>query len=212
MRGVKGYFFRGEDVRGAASNLPRGRPGTAAADLAGSTLLMKAVTVLARGSLEAGSVKTYTPGLHKFQMFVKDTCAKLATPSGHTRPIRRSEIRELVSTKGVVEAFVAYAHEKGLRDTTFDVYIAGLKYFRDGCFWEAANPGFANGQAIVEGLSEGARGASRGQIRYWDFAPQEIGQPFEPKRRRAIRGRAVESDVLLCFLCGFENFGVFADS
>ena len=99
-------------ISGAASDLPRVRPGTTAADLAGSTLLMKAVTVLARGSLEAGIVKTYTPGLHKFQMFVKDTCAKLGCPvCPHETTI---EIRELVSTKGVMEALVAYAHEKGL--------------------------------------------------------------------------------------------------
>ena len=33
---------------------------------------MKEMTTLARGSLEAGSVKTYTPGLNKFRAFVKD--------------------------------------------------------------------------------------------------------------------------------------------
>ena len=65
---------------------------------------MKAMTTLARGSVEAGSIKTYKPGLNKFRAFVKDTCAELGRPPwphGTT-----SELRDLVSSKGVIEAFI----------------------------------------------------------------------------------------------------------
>ena len=69
--------------------------------------------------MEAGSVKTYTPGLNKFQAFVRETCAEFSCPVWAHRTT--SELRELVSTKGVVEAVVAYAHRNGLRDNTIDV-------------------------------------------------------------------------------------------
>ena len=119
---------------------------------------MKAVTVLARGSLEAGSVKTYTPGLHKFQSFVKDTCAKLGCPVWpHETFI---EIRELVSTKGVMEAFVAYAYEKGLRDTTIDVYMSGLKYFATDAFGNPQVPGSQTVKRLLKGCQK-AQGAAR---------------------------------------------------
>ena len=72
---------------------------------------MSSVTALARGSIEAGSVKTYTPGVHKFRTFVRDACAKLGVP---VWPHETScELRDLINEEGVMEAFVAYAHEDG---------------------------------------------------------------------------------------------------
>ncbi|MCG3771361.1 MAG: hypothetical protein JW384_02547 [Nitrosomonadaceae bacterium] len=41
---------------------------------------MNAITKLARGSVGAGSVKTYRPGLSKFTAFVNHTCAYLGRP------------------------------------------------------------------------------------------------------------------------------------
>ena len=65
---------------------------------------MKEMTALARGSLEAGSVKTYRPGLNKFKAFVKDACAELGRPPWPHETTR--ELRDLVSSKGVIEAFI----------------------------------------------------------------------------------------------------------
>ena len=159
MRGATGYFSRSEDVRRVTGDSPpRGQSRAAAADLAGSTVLMRSVTALARGSLEAGSVKTYTPGLHKFQAFVKDTCAKLGRPVWPHETT--SELRELVSTKGVVEAFVAYAHEKDLRDNTIDLYIAGLKYFATDAFGRPQIPDSLTVKRLLKGCQK-AQGAPR---------------------------------------------------
>ena len=119
---------------------------------------MKAVTVLARGSLEAGSVKTYTPGLHKFQSFVKDTCAQLGCPVWPHKST--SEIRELVSTKGVMEAFVTYAHKKGLRHKTIDVYMSGLKYFGTDAFGRPHVPDSLTVKRLLKGCQK-AQGAAR---------------------------------------------------
>ena len=111
VRGVAGYISRSDDVRETAGGLSRGQPVSAAASLASSAVLMRSVTALTRGSIEAGSVKTYTPGVHKFQAFVRDTCAKLGVPVWPHETT--SELRDLINQEGVMEAFVAYAHEVG---------------------------------------------------------------------------------------------------
>ena len=88
---------------------------------------MSGVTKLARGSVEAGTITTYRPGLNKFIAFVEDTCVELGVspwPCGTTE-----ELRNLVSQKGVVEAFIAYSHRNGLRASSIDVYISALKHF-----------------------------------------------------------------------------------
>ena len=72
-------------------------------------------------------MKTYRPGLNKFIAFVEDTCVELGVspwPCGTTE-----ELRNFVSQKGVVEAFIAYSHRNGLRASSIDVYISALKYF-----------------------------------------------------------------------------------
>ena len=88
---------------------------------------MNAITKLARGSVEAGSVKTYRPGLNKFTAFVNHTCAYLGRPPWPHESVE--ELRDLISSKGVVEAFIAYAHEDGLRSSSIDVYISALKFW-----------------------------------------------------------------------------------
>ena len=88
---------------------------------------MNAITKLARGSVEAGSVKTYRPGLSKFTAFVNHTCAYLGRPLWPHESVK--ELRDWISSKGVVEAFIAYAHEDGLRSSSIDVYISALKFW-----------------------------------------------------------------------------------
>ncbi len=105
---------------------------------------MSSVTSLARGSVEAGSVKTYTPALHKFQALVRDTCAKLGVQS-------TSELRDLVNEEGVLEAFVVYAHEDGLRDTTIEVYIAGLNHFTTDALGRPQIPGARTVKILLKG-------------------------------------------------------------
>ena len=88
---------------------------------------MNAVTKLARGSVEEESVKTYRPGLNKFTAFVNDTCAGLGRPPWPHESVK--ELRDLISSKGVIEAFIAYAHQDGLQSSSIDVYISALKFW-----------------------------------------------------------------------------------
>ena len=99
---------------------------------------MKHMTTLARGSLEAGSLKTYKPGLNKFKSFVRDTCAELGRPPWPHRTTQ--ELRDLVSSKGVVEAFIVYCHKQGLQSDSIDVYISALKYFGTDGFGRSLLP------------------------------------------------------------------------
>lgn len=110
---------------------------------------MSKLTALARGSLEAGSIRTYTPGLHKFTAFVKDVCASIGRPPwahGTTQ-----QLRELVSTRGVVEAFIAYAHDDGLQAETIKLYISALKYFGTDGFGRPALPDKLGVKRILQG-------------------------------------------------------------
>ena len=88
---------------------------------------MNEMTKLARGSVEEGTVNTYLPGLHKFSAFVNSTCASLGRPPWPHAST--SELRDLVSARGVLEAFIIYAQKEGLQSVTIGVYIAALKYF-----------------------------------------------------------------------------------
>ena len=88
---------------------------------------MREMTRLARGSVEAGTVKTYLPGLHKFTAFVNSTCASLGRPPWPHATT--SELRDLVNARGVVEAFIVYAHMEGLQADSIKVYISALKYY-----------------------------------------------------------------------------------
>ncbi len=119
---------------------------------------MSSITALARGSVEAGSVKTYTPAVHKFQAFVKDTCAKLGVAVWPHQTT--SELRELVNGEGVMEAFVVYAHEHGLRDVTIGVYISGLKHFVTDAFGRHQIPGARTVKILLKGCQK-AQGPPR---------------------------------------------------
>ena len=62
-----------------------------------------------------------------FIAFVEEICTELGVlpwPHGTT-----GELRDLVSSQGVVEVFIAYCHQIGLRSKTIDVYISALKYW-----------------------------------------------------------------------------------
>ena len=113
---------------------------------------MRSVTALTRGSIEAGSVKTYTPGVHKFQAFVRDTCAQLGVPPWPHETT--SELRDLINQEGVMEAFVAYAHEVGLRDTSIDVYISALKHFATDAFGRPQIPGMRTVKLLLKGCQK----------------------------------------------------------
>ena len=89
---------------------------------------MSKMTKLVRDAVEPGSIKTYSSGLHKFEAFVTETCRNLGRPIWpHADP---RELRELINTPGVMEAFIVFAHEKGCCADTIVVYMSALKYHR----------------------------------------------------------------------------------
>ena len=119
---------------------------------------MRSVTAMACGSIEAGSVKTYTPGVHKFRVFVRDTCAKLCVPVWPHETT--SELRDLINGEGVIEAFVVYAHEDGLRDVTIGVYISALKHFATDAYGRHGIPGMRTVKLLLKGCQK-AQGPPR---------------------------------------------------
>ena len=63
------------------------------------------MTALVRGSREAGSLRTYTPGLRKLTALDEDFCASIGGhPWAHGTT---HQLQELVGTRGVDEAFIA---------------------------------------------------------------------------------------------------------
>ena len=111
----------------ASSVVFRGGGSSTTEDITHSAVIMSGVTKLARGSVEPGSIKTYAKCSNKFTAFVKETCVGLGRPPWPHCTIE--ELRDLVSSKGVVEGFIAYCHQTGLRSETIDVYISALKFW-----------------------------------------------------------------------------------
>ena len=54
----------------------------------------------------------------------------------------------------VMEAFVVYAHEHGLRDTSIEVYIAGLKHFATDAFGRPQIPGARTVKILLKGCQK----------------------------------------------------------
>ena len=134
---------------------------------------MSGVTKLARGSVEAGSVKTYQPGLNKFIAFVEDICAELGVlpwPHGTT-----GELRDLVSSKGVVEAFIAYCHRTGLRSKTIDVYISALKYWGTDDFGRPILPDKIAVQRLLQGCEKAQAPPKDGKLGDRNHPAEEAG-------------------------------------
>ncbi len=72
--------------------------------------------------LEQERRRTYTPALRKFTALVEDFSASIGRhPWTHGST---HQLQELVGTRGVVEALIAYAHEEGLQAVTIEGYIA----------------------------------------------------------------------------------------
>ena len=170
---------------------------------------MRSVSSLARGSLEAGSVKTYTPGLNKFKAFVKDTCAELGHPPWPHETTR--ELRDLVSSKGVVEAFIVYAHQQGLQSGTIDVHF-GPEVFWDGRIRKADFTRRACSEAAVKRMREDSRTSEGWEIGHRDCATQEVGGfPESTRIMERLQGRFMEGDGVLCFLRSVKGIGVPKD-
>jgi hypothetical protein len=123
---------------------------------------MRAETKLARGSVEAGSVKTYKPGLNKCIAFVKESCALLARPPWPHGTIE--ELRDLVSSKGVVDALIAYCNKQGLRSGTIDVYISALKFWGTDAFERHILPDKTAVQRMLQGCEKAQGSLKDGKL------------------------------------------------
>ena len=136
---------------------------------------MNKVTALVRGAVEHGSVKTYSSGLHKFEAFVKETCRNLDRPVWpHATP---RELRELISTPGVIEAFIVCAHEDGLVADSIKVYISALKYHATDCYGQPTLPN----KAVIDRLLKGCakeQGPPRWQTGDRNHPPQNDVRTF----------------------------------
>ena len=59
-----------------------------------------------------------------------------------------------------MEAFVVYAHKEGLRDSSIEVYIAGLKHFATDAFGRPQIPGTRTVKLLLKGCQK-AQGPPR---------------------------------------------------
>ena len=110
---------------------------------------MNKMTALTRDAVEHGTARTYSAGLRKFEKFVTDTCRDLNVPIwDHSTP---RELRELISTPGVIEAFVVYAHEDGLLADSIEVYISAVKHHAT----DGQGQPFIPNKAVIKRLLQG---------------------------------------------------------
>ena len=123
---------------------------------------MKKVTALVRSAVEPGSVKTYSSGLHKFEAFVKETCRNLDRPIWpHATP---RELRDLISTPGVIEAFIVFAHEDGMVADSIKVYISALKYHATDGYGQPTLPNKTVMNRLLEGCAKEQGPPSDGKL------------------------------------------------
>ena len=62
-----------------------------------------------------------------------------------------SEMRDLINEEGVMEAFVVYAHEDGLRNVSIDVYISALKHYATDAHGGPRIPGMRTVNLLLKG-------------------------------------------------------------
>ena len=78
-----------------------------------------------QGSVERGSLKTYTSGLRKFVEFLSKTKIDVPPPPCSTS----AQLRYFISLPGVIESFICFCFQQNLCAKSTGGYIDGLKYF-----------------------------------------------------------------------------------
>ncbi len=78
-----------------------------------------------QGSVERGSLKTYTSGLNKFVEFLSKTKIDVPPPPCSTS----AQLRYFISLPGVIESFICFCFQQNLCAKSTGGYIDGLKYF-----------------------------------------------------------------------------------
>ena len=93
---------------------------------------MRRMEGLAKCATEVSSIKTYGTGVRRFAIFVRETCSTLSVV---TRPhSTANDLRALICSRGVLEAFVLHCYDYGLLSGTIESYMTGVKFFASN--WE----------------------------------------------------------------------------
>ena len=101
------------------------------------------------GSVEPSSARTYGSGLNKFLSYLSVVSIRLGIPIPSCQS--SGELRTLISTRGVLEGFVAFCFQQNLGSKTADGYIDGLKYYASRLDGVPSIPG----QLVVDKLLNG---------------------------------------------------------
>ena len=88
---------------------------------------------LAKSAVEPSTVRNYGVGMRRFAGFVLEICASLNVPPWPHHTAR--DLRVLLCSRGVLEAFVLYGFDEGLTSGTIDLYVSGVKFLASD--WES---------------------------------------------------------------------------
>ena len=126
-----------------------------------------------------------------------ETCKQLGRPTWpHANP---RELRELINTPGVMEAFIVFAHEDGCCADTIVVYMSALKYHATDGYGQPAIPNRAIIKRLLMGCvkEQGPPGDGKvgiGIIRL-RLMFDHLDSPFQRERYEAKLWRAMISSA-----------------
>ena len=93
---------------------------------------MKRIDALAKCALEQSSIRTYGTGMRRFAIFVCETCESLNVATW--KYSTASDLRTLICSRGVLEAFILHCFDYGLMSSSIEGYMHGVKFFASN--WE----------------------------------------------------------------------------
>ena len=82
---------------------------------------------MAKRAAEPSTITNYGVGMRRFAGFIFEICDSLNVPPWPHRTAR--DLRTLLGSRGVMEAFVLYGFDEGLAHGTINLYISGVKFF-----------------------------------------------------------------------------------
>ena len=107
---------------------------------------------LLSGSVEPDTARTYSSGLSKFLSYLSEMSLRLAIPTPRCQSA--GELRELISSHGMLKVFVVFCFQQGLCSRTAKNYMNGLKYYASRLDGVPTIPGSRVIEKLLEGFAK----------------------------------------------------------
>jgi len=127
-----------------------------ASALGRSVVLVDAGKSLLTASVESGSIRVYESALRYFEEFLSSTSLSLgltSIPAARPAPA----LRTLISTDGVITAFISFCSIRGLSPATVSSYIDGLRFFSTDLDGVASIPNLEVVTRLLTGLAKSGK-------------------------------------------------------